>query len=124
MSVSRGVAAAVPVRAGVHEGKVILAWKRKRLGLRVSDRFCLKPERWSETQPVGSTRERKGRKDRTGRNDRTGPPLGGPVRSIRKNSVLPGYGPSDLHFGKNGNVQHKRSSPPTPYSVNDGPSSF
>jgi hypothetical protein len=26
---------------------------------------------------------------------------GRPVRSIRKNNVLPGSGPTDLHFGKN-----------------------
>ena len=29
---------------------------------------------------------------------------GGPVRSIRKNHVLPGSGPTDLHYGKNGHV--------------------
>ena len=28
----------------------------------------------------------------------------GPVRSIWKNNVLPGSGPTDLHFGKNGIV--------------------
>jgi hypothetical protein len=33
---------------------------------------------------------------------RSGPPPGGPDRSIRKNIVLPGYGPSGLHYGKNG----------------------
>ena len=32
---------------------------------------------------------------------RAGPPPGGPVRSIRKNNVLPGSGPTDLHYGKN-----------------------
>jgi hypothetical protein len=36
--------------------------------------------------------------------ERTGPPPGWPVRSIRKNNVLPGSGPTDLHYGKNGYV--------------------
>ena len=38
---------------------------------------------------------------------RAGPPSGGPVqvRSIRKNHVLPGSGPTDLHYGKNGYVR-------------------
>ena len=44
---------------------------------------------------------------RTGRIERAGPPPGGPVRSIRKNNVLPGSGPTDLHYGKNGYVQTK-----------------
>ena len=39
---------------------------------------------------------------------------GGPVRSIRKNHVLPGSGPSDLHYGKNGYVLSgvERTGPP------------
>jgi hypothetical protein len=32
---------------------------------------------------------------------RAGPPPGGPDHSIRKNIVLPGYGPSGRHYGKN-----------------------
>ena len=36
---------------------------------------------------------------------RGGPQLGGPVRSIRKNHVLPGSGPTELHYGKNGYVR-------------------
>ena len=35
---------------------------------------------------------------------RAGPPSGGPVRSILKNHVLPGFSPADLHYGKNGYV--------------------
>ena len=50
----------------------------------------------------------------TGRNERAGPPSGGPVRSIRKNHVLPGSGPTDLHYGKNGIVLSgvERTGPP------------
>ena len=39
-----------------------------------------------------------------GGSERAGPPSGGLVRSIRKNIVLPGSGPTDLHYGKNGYV--------------------
>ena len=39
-----------------------------------------------------------------GGSERAGPPSGGPVRSIRKDIVLPGFGPTDLHCGKNGYV--------------------
>ena len=35
-----------------------------------------------------------------GGSERAGPPSGGQVRSIRKNIVLPGSGPTDLHYGK------------------------
>ena len=35
---------------------------------------------------------------------RSGPPSGGPDRSIRKNNVPSGSGPSDLHYGRNGDV--------------------
>ncbi len=41
----------------------------------------------------------------TGRKGRAGSPPGGPVRSIRKNNILPGSCPTDLHFGKNGIVR-------------------
>ena len=49
----------------------------------------------------------------SGRKERAGPPPGGPVRKIRKNSVLPGSGPTDLHFGKNG-IVHKNIILPGP----------
>ena len=39
-----------------------------------------------------------------GGSERAGPPSGGPVRSIRKNIVLPCSGPTDLHYGKNGYI--------------------
>ena len=39
-----------------------------------------------------------------GGSERAGPPSGRPVCSIRKNIVLPGSGPTDLHYGKNGYV--------------------
>ena len=35
---------------------------------------------------------------------RSGPPSGGPDRSIRKNNVPSGSGPSGLHYGRNGDV--------------------
>ncbi len=46
----------------------------------------------------------------TERRERAGPPPGGPVRSIRKNSVLPGSCPTDLHYGKNGYVHTNKKS--------------
>jgi hypothetical protein len=36
---------------------------------------------------------------------------GRPVRSIRKNNVLPGSGPTDLHFGKNDLVPRTQARP-------------
>ena len=62
----------------------------------------------------GSSRECGGCGQRTGRIERAGPPPGGPVRSIRKNNVLPGSGPTDLHYGKNGYVLSgvERTGPP------------
>jgi hypothetical protein len=41
------------------------------------------------------------------RRERAGPPSGGPDHSIRKNNVLPGSGPTDLHYG-NGHVLQLR----------------
>ena len=41
---------------------------------------------------------------RTGGIDTGRTAAGRPVRSIRKNNVLPGSGPTDLHYGKNGYV--------------------
>ena len=52
---------------------------------------------------------------RTDRIARAGSPSGGPVHSIRKNSFLPGSGPTDLHYGKNGLVLSgvERTGPPS-----------
>jgi hypothetical protein len=63
---------------------------------------------------LGPSRESEGCGQRTGRIERAGPPPGGPVRSIRKNNVLPGSGPTDLHYGKNGYVLSgvERTGPP------------
>ncbi len=59
---------------------------------------------------LGPSRESEGCGQLTGRIERAGPPPGGPVRSIRKNNVLPGSGPTDLHYGKNGYVPHNATS--------------
>ena len=111
MSVSRGdTAAGVPtaVRAGpvgVHKDQTILVAAKQKgwwvyiasgnIGTRNAD----------ETQkPVGSSRvcEGCGQRKLVDLNRRAGPPSGGPVCSIRSEArrkvVLPGSGPTNLHY--------------------------
>ena len=56
---------------------------------------------------------------RTGGIDTGRTAAGRPVRSIRKNNVLPGSGPTDLHYGKNGYVPSSHLWPHLIYSTTE-----
>ena len=114
MSVSRGDAPdRRSVRVGVHEDQTILA-SQKAAGV-LQRLVCIR----SDSEPgtlkkheslsalAGSVREVDSGNSGS---ERAGLPSGGLVRSIRKNIVLPGSGPTDLHYGKNGYVLDNGSS--------------
>ena len=115
MSVSRGDAPDQrSARVGVHEDQTILVAAQRLQGFRsgwyISEPGTLKKHE-SLSARAWSVRDVD---NGNGGSERAGPPSGGPVRSIRKNIVLPGSGPTDLHYGKNGYVLSgvERTGPP------------
>ena len=103
VSVSRGDAPdGRSARVGVPEDQTILVAAQRLQGFRsgwyISEPGTLRKHE-SLSARAGSVRDVD---NGNGGSERAGPPSGGPVRSIRKNIVLPGSGPTDLHYGKNG----------------------
>ena len=89
-----------------HEGRLTHVERAKAIGCRGAPNIK-GPARHKHRLPVpGQAGNVWGCGQGTERRERAGPPPGGPVRSIRKNNVLPGSGPTDLHYGKNGYVRY------------------
>ena len=105
VSVSRGDASdRRSARVGVHADQTTLVAAQRlqsfRSGWYISEPGTLKKHD-SLSARAGSVRDVD---NGNGGSKRAGPPSGGPVRSIWKNIVLPGFGPTDLHYGKIGYV--------------------
>ncbi len=87
VSVSRGEAFGFrPTRAGYHEDRDTIQVIAQRLGSVFRGWLYSNQVGEHENARLGSSRKCGGCGQRTDRIERAGPPLGGPVRSIRKNS--------------------------------------